>query len=44
MGGSYAFSVIGWQGTASGGGDTEDARISTSVKYRADVGDHWFRV
>jgi predicted porin len=44
MGGSYAFSVIGWQGTAVGGGDTEDARISTSVKYRADVGDNWFRV
>ena len=44
MGGSYAFSVIGWQGTAVGGGDTEDARISTSVKYRADVGNNWFRV
>jgi predicted porin len=44
MGGSYAFSVIGWQGTADGGGDTEDARISTSVKYRADVGDNWFRI
>jgi predicted porin len=44
MGGSYAFSVIGWQGTASGGGDTEDARISTAVKYRVDVGDHWFRL
>ena len=27
MGGSYAFSVIGWQGTAVGGGDTEDARF-----------------
>ena len=39
MGGSYAFSVIGWQGTAVGGGDTEDARISTSVKYRANVSD-----
>ncbi len=26
MGASYAFSVIGWQGTAVGGGDTEDAR------------------
>jgi hypothetical protein len=37
MGASYAFSVIGWQGTAVGGGDTEDARISTAVKYRADV-------
>jgi predicted porin len=44
MGGSYAFSVIGWQGTAVGSGDTEDARVSTSVKYRGDVGDHWFRV
>jgi predicted porin len=37
MGGSYAFSVIGWQGTAVGGGDTEDARVSTAVKYRVDV-------
>jgi predicted porin len=44
MGGSYAFSVIGWQGTAVGGGDTEDARISTAVKYRLNVGDDWFRV
>ena len=43
MGASYAFSVIGWQGTAVGGGDTEDARISTAVKYRADVY-NWFRV
>ena len=37
MGASYAFSVIGWQGTAVGGGDTEDARISTAMKYRVDV-------
>jgi predicted porin len=44
MGGSYAFSVIGWQGTAVGGGDTEDARISTAVKYRVNVGDNWFRL
>lgn len=44
MGGSYAFSVIGWQGTAVGGGDTEDARISTAVKYRLNVGDDWFRI
>jgi predicted porin len=43
MGASYAFSVIGWQGTAVGGGDTEDARISTAVKYRVDVGS-WFRL
>jgi predicted porin len=44
MGGSYAFSVIGWQGTAVGGGDTEDARISSAVKYRVNVGDNWFRL
>jgi hypothetical protein len=43
MGTSYAFSVIGWQGTAVGGGDTEDARSSTAIKYRADVY-NWFRV
>ena len=44
MGGSYAFSVIGWQGTAVGGGRTEDARISTAIKYRVDVGDDLFRL
>lgn len=44
MGGSYAFSVIGWQGTAVGGGDTEDSRVSTAVKYRLNVGDNLFRV
>jgi predicted porin len=44
MGASYAFSVIGWQGTAIGGGDTEDARISTAVKYRVNVGDNLFRL
>ena len=44
MGGSYAFSVIGWQGTAVGGGDTEDARISTAIKYRVDVGNNLFRL
>jgi predicted porin len=43
MGGSYAFSVIGWQGTAVGGGDTENARVSTALKYRVDVG-NWFRL
>ena len=37
MGGSYAFSPIGWQGTTSGVGDTEDCRFSTSVKYRVNV-------
>ena len=44
MGASYAFSVIGWSGTAVGGGDTEDARISTAVKYRVNVGDNLFRL
>ena len=43
MGASYAFSVIGWQGTAVGGGDTEDARSTTAIKYRADVY-NWFRI
>ncbi len=43
MGGSYAFSVIGWSGTTVGTGDTEDARVTTAVKYRADVY-NWFRV
>jgi predicted porin len=43
MGLSYAFSVIGWQGTSAGGGDTEDARSTTAIKYRADVY-NWFRV
>jgi predicted porin len=38
MGGSYAFSVIGFSGTTAGVGDTEDARYSTSVKYRVDYG------
>ena len=44
MGTSYAFSVLGWQGTAVGGGDTEDARISTAIKYRVDVGNNLFRL
>src|SRR6202051_3267561 len=42
MGGSYAFSPIGWQGITCGVGNTEDCRFSTSVKYRVDIGQ--FRV
>lgn len=38
MGTAYAFSVIGWSGLTAGVGDTEDARSSTAVKYRVDVG------
>jgi predicted porin len=33
MGGSYAFSPIGWSGKAPGAGSTEDARVNTSIKY-----------
>jgi predicted porin len=42
MGGSYAFSPIGYQGTTCGAGDTEDCRLSTALKYRVNVGQ--FRV
>lgn len=38
MGGSGAFSVIGYQGTTGGTGDTEDARFDNSVKYRVNHG------
>jgi predicted porin len=38
MGGSYAFSPIGFSGVTAGAGDTETARYSTAVKYRVDVG------
>jgi len=33
MGGSYAFSPIGYSGATSGVGDTEDARYNTAFKY-----------
>ncbi len=33
MAGSYAFSVIGYSGAASGFGDTQDARYDSSLKY-----------
>jgi predicted porin len=35
---SYAFSPLGYQGTTCGGGDTEDCRYTTSVKYRVNYG------
>src|SRR6202049_513029 len=35
MGASQAFSLIGFSGTAAGGGDTEDRRLDQSVKYTA---------
>jgi hypothetical protein len=38
MGGSYALSVIGFSGATAGVGDTEDARYTSALKYRVDVG------
>jgi predicted porin len=37
-GGSYAFSYIGYNGTAAGGGDTENSRWDDAVKYRLTYG------
>jgi predicted porin len=37
-GGSYAFSYIGYNGTMSGGGDTEDSRWDDAMKYRITFG------
>jgi predicted porin len=34
MGGSYAFSLIGFSGTTAGTGNTEDARSDLAFKYR----------
>ena len=36
--GSYAFSPIGYQGITCGGGNTQNCRHSTSLKYRVNVG------
>jgi len=38
MGGSYAFSLIGFSGTTAGGGNTEDTRSNTAFKYRVNIG------
>jgi predicted porin len=35
---SYGFSPIGFQGITCGGGNTENCRNSTSLKYRVNVG------
>ena len=35
LGAAQAFSLIGYSGTAAGGGDTEDRRLDQSVKYYA---------
>jgi predicted porin len=39
MGGSYAFSPIGFSGKTAGAGDTEEARWTTAIKYRENIGD-----
>lgn len=33
MGGSYAFSPLGWSGKTAGAGSTEDARVNSAIKY-----------
>src|SRR6476620_1034119 len=38
FGASYGFSPIGFQGITCGGGNTENCRNSTSLKYRINVG------
>ncbi len=40
--GGYAFSYIGYNGTMAGGGDTEDSRWDSAVKYRLTVGSAHF--
>jgi predicted porin len=38
VGGGYAFSYIGYNGTMAGGGDTEDSRWDDALKYRLTYG------
>lgn len=44
MGGSFAFSPIGYSGAACGEGDTEECRWTTAIKYRVNVGNFRFGV
>jgi hypothetical protein len=39
MAGAYAFSPLGFSGKTAGAGDTEDARWTTAIKYRVNIGD-----
>lgn len=39
MGAAYAFSPIGYSGKVAGAGDTEEARWTTAIKYRVNIGD-----
>jgi predicted porin len=38
VGGGYAFSYIGYNGTMAGGGDTDDTRWDDALKYRLTYG------
>jgi predicted porin len=38
MGGSYAFSALGFSSSNCGAGDSETCRITTAVKYRGNIG------
>jgi predicted porin len=40
LSGSNAFSPIGFSGATCGAGDTEDCRMTTSLKYRVDIGQY----
>jgi predicted porin len=40
MAGSNAFSPIGFQTAFAGGGDQQNAKYTTSVKYRVNIGDY----
>jgi predicted porin len=39
MGGAYGFSLAAGSGKTAGAGDTEDARWTTAIKYRENIGD-----
>ncbi len=42
FGAAYAFSLIGYSGKMAGAGGTEEARWTTAIKYRVNVGDFRF--
>ena len=42
MGGSYAFSPLGFSGSFAGFGDTEATRVNTALKYRLDLPNNLF--
>jgi hypothetical protein len=44
FGASYAFAMIGYSGKYAGAGGTEEARWTTAIKYRVNVGDFRFAI